>query len=98
MRCPPGVAQTFKEDNKTEGSRTDLWGLSAARAPRIAERRRPWDGGSGLQWEGEDGDQGQGYRGGVIRGKRKWLSDVADDEEMKRQPRRLVRGEFYGKG
>lgn len=29
--------------------------------------------------------------------KKKWLSDVADDEEMERQPRRLVCREFYGK-
>jgi hypothetical protein len=33
----------------------------------------------------------------VIHGKKKWRSDVADDEEMERQPRGLVRGEFYGK-
>ena len=93
----PWVVQKFK-DNKTEGSPTDLWCLFAARAPRTAERRRPWDGRSGLQWEAKEGNQSQGYRGGVIRGKNKWLSGVADDEEMKRQPRRLLRGEFYGKG
>ena len=30
----------------------------------------------------------------VIHGKKKWRSDVADDEEMERQPRELVREEF----
>jgi hypothetical protein len=46
-----------------------------------------WRGKATKAWNSE-GNPRQG---------KKWSSDEAGDEEMERQPRGLVRGEFYGK-
>lgn len=77
-------------------SRTvDPWG----RVARIAERRRPFmaEVDCGVRdrvtkARDTEGDSWQKKK------RKKWVNDVADDEEMERQPRRLGRGEFYGKG